>query len=178
VIVVVPYIEGRLRDEVIDGLHELPPRVAVVPWELRDAELGYGRMLRSMWHQLAGREGLMIIEQDVVVPVGGIRQMEECPLPWCSHSYAVYWGDVATMYGGPFALGCTRFSAELMAAEPDVVDVALTRPEHGDDPPGHWLGLDSAVSGVLRSRGVSCHQHFPNAVHLHEYHREGAYTGG
>jgi len=174
VIVVVPYIEGRLRSEVVDGLHILPPGVAVLPFPLFDQELGYGRVLRSLWRRLAGIEGMMLVEQDVVVPPDGVAGMVECPEPWCSHSYTVYWGDIAEKYGGAFALGCTRFSAQLMSEQPDVVEVALTRPEHGEDPPGHWLGLDSAVSGVLRSRGVPCHQHFPNAVHLHEYHREGA----
>lgn len=95
-IVAVPYVEGRLRPEVMtELLREVPRGVAVVPFPLADAELGYGRTMRSLWLQLGGRESMMVVEQDVVVPPGAVAAMQECPQPWCAHSYGVYWGDVA-----------------------------------------------------------------------------------
>lgn len=206
-LILVPFTRKGYRAEVFDALKRLPVGATVAPWELKDEGYGYGRVLRSLWQKCGENStDLCIVEQDnLVIPFrkehdgetsGTIAGFIRCPDWWCAHSYEVaprpdvrgrrgQSRDIATAYGGPYGLGCVRFRWKLMAAEPDAITVALRRPEHPNFPAGHYIGLDSAVTGVLRGRidrrtgqqddgftlapRYDAHQHFPNVGHLHQY---------
>ncbi len=206
-LVVVPFTKKGLHPEVLEALRPLPMGATLAPWELKDEAYGYGRMLRAVWQKCAEtRTDLCIVEQDNLVQPfinkhdsetgGTIAGFIACPDWWCAHSYEVaprpdvrgprgQSRDIATAYGGPYGLGCVRFRWQLMAAEPDVLTVALQRAEHPGFPAGHYIGLDSAVTGILRGRidqrtgqrddgftrapRYDAHQHFPNVGHLHRY---------
>ena len=141
----------------------------------------------------AGRSSPVLHDGETAGTIAGFIR---CPDWWCAHSYEVaprpdvrgvrgQSRDIATAYGGPYGLGCVRFRWQLMRAEPDLIDVALSRAEHPGFPAGHYLGLDSAVTGTLRGRvdqrtgqrddgfarapRYDAHQHFPNVAHLHAY---------
>jgi hypothetical protein len=65
-------------------------------------------------------------------------------------------------------LGCTRFSAGLKAAEPDLLDVVgeVT----GDGLPARdWRRLDVRILDELRKRGYEQHRHQPDVRHYHRY---------
>jgi hypothetical protein len=176
-LVVVPYIRSGFRPEVFDALKDLPVGATLIPWQLEDEDYGYGRLLRSFWQKCGEtHQDLCIIEQDVLVfrakhdgETDTIETFLSCPELWCAHSYRIFWGDLAETYGGPFGLGCVRFRSQLMAAEPGLLMEALRRPEHHKFPAGHWMGLDSAVTSILKAKGYPWHQHRPAVRHVHEY---------
>lgn len=172
-IVLVPTVGDGPRSGVVEHIvaqgHGHP-----IVWKLGDPDFGYGRVLASFWREHGAAHilrDLVVVEHDVLIPDGCLDGFRGCGEPLCAHSYQVYAGGIAEAYGDAFALGCMRFSGGLMASQPDAVEEALTRHDHPGLPAGHWMQLDSALSGVLRSRGFTTHRHFPDAIHLHEYHR-------
>lgn len=132
----------------------------------------YFWLLSSVW---AAGDAFVIVEHDVVAGPGVLGSFAQCPEPWCAFSYEVFAGDLASVYGGAYGLGCTRFSAELLAAEPDAVEAAgeLELDGTGTWPKRSYGVMDSTLTNVLRRRGYDAHQHHPNVEHLHAYNREG-----
>lgn len=123
----------------------------------RDQE-AYWALLAREWRQSGD---LLIIEQDVGIHDRVVPGMAACPEPWCGHPYPI--GDLLLV-----CLGCTRFSAALKAAEPDLLD------EVGEDgtgglPARHWGRLDVRILDHLRARGYQQHQHSPPVRHYHRY---------
>lgn len=173
VIVVVPAVPGMLRAEVVDAIITSGFAPMVVPMTALDS---YWTLLAGLWEQGVD---FAVVEHDIVVDPDTLARFAACPELWCAHSYDVYAGDVAAVYGGAWSLGCVRFRAELMTRFGDLLERAGEVSIEGSDHPIHqpksWGVLDHAVSRNLRARGVDVHQHDPKVDHLHRYDREGAW---
>lgn len=133
----------------------------------------YYNLCAQLWRE---GEAFAIVEHDVELLGGELAAFEICPEPWCAHSYEVFAGDVATAYGGPFALGCVRFSADLMASYPWAVEEAGKLDLHPVHPPRSYAVMDSTLTCILR-KVAQAHQHHPNVKHHHNYIRAGAFYG-
>lgn len=118
----------------------------------------YCRLLTEQWRQPGP---LMVIEQDIGIHPGVIEGLEACPEPWCGHPYRI--GSELLV-----CLGCTRFSAALKAAEPDLMD-AVSADGTGGLPAGDWRRLDVRILDHLRRRGYPQHRHQPPVKHYHRY---------
>lgn len=134
----------------------------------------YFRLLEVAW---AARETFAIVEHDIELRGGELAELDRCPELWCAHSYEVFAGDVATAYGGPYALGCVRFRAQLLEELPDALEVAGGDNTHPVHPDRSYLVMDSTLTGYLRRAGYEAHLHTPAVIHHHQYLREGAFLG-
>lgn len=122
-----------------------------------DAE-AYWRLLAKAWREPGD---LIVIEQDVGVRAGVVESLTVCREPWCGFP---------TPIGKQFliCLGCTRFTAELKAAEPDLLD-AVGEDGTGGLPVRVWQRLDVRILDHLRARGYKQHEHSPPVAHYHKY---------
>jgi hypothetical protein len=166
-----------------DGLHPSTlPAILRSGWAAHVEPMTYTEayydLLCKLW---ADKIDFAIVEHDVEVNPETLDRFAECDHLWCAHSYEVYAGDVSAAYGGPFALGCVRFRAELMERFPDVVVEAGKMDIHPVHPPRSYGVMDSTLTHQLRGPfgpdrgGVKVHQHAPNVGHHHAYVRAGAF---
>ena len=118
----------------------------------------YWRLLAESWRKPGD---LMIVEQDIGLHVGVVEGLTACREPWCGHPYPI--GAQLLV-----CLGCTRFSAALKAAEPDLLDV-VGEDASGGLPARDWRRLDVRILGHLRARGYRQHEHLPPVRHYHKY---------
>jgi hypothetical protein len=160
------------------GLHQgVVPAILASGWAAHIepctyTEAYYDTLLR-LW---ADRIDFAIVEHDVEVGPETLDHFAECPELWCAHSYEVYSGDMATAYGGAWALGCVRFRSELMAQFPDAVERAGAMDIHPVHPPRSYAVMDSTLTHWLRGPyRIAVHQHFPNVRHHHQYVRENTF---
>lgn len=121
-------------------------------------DTAYWRLLAALWKQ---PDDLVVVEQDVGIAAGVVKGFESCREPWCGHRYPI--GEQLLI-----CLGCTRFTAELKAAEPDLMDVVGLCTD-GGVPAGHWRRLDVRILDELRRRGYAQHEHLPAVRHYHQY---------
>lgn len=137
-------------------------------WERADvsgSDTSYTRLLACLW---AAGEPFCVVEHDIVPHPGALAKLAACPQPWCAYPYAYMGG----MHAG---LGCTRFSAALLAAVPDAVE--RTWAESTDvHPAGFWCALDDRLARVLRRAGFTQHVHFPAVRHLNPVPSHGCVT--
>lgn len=168
--VVVPATPGGLHARTLPAILESGWAAYVEPCLYTEA---YFDLLKKLW---ADRVDFAIVEHDVEVFSGVLDRFAECDHLWCSHSYEVYAGDVATAYGGAWALGCTRFRAELMERFPDAVERAGEMNIHAVHPPRSYQVMDSTLTHWLKGPyRVNVHQHLPNVTHHHRYVRTGTF---
>jgi hypothetical protein len=117
-----------------------------------DAEYAYGNLLRELW---AERETVVIIEHDIVPNHGCVEELFGCSAIWCAFSYQ--WrnefGEVGV--GLSHQLGCTKISAHLMNALPDLWNE-----------PCHWSLCDQRLFFAAREIGREPHLHRPAVIHL------------
>lgn len=118
----------------------------------------YWRLLSEAW-RLPG--DLMVVEQDIGVRPGVLEGLVKCRQPWCGHPYAI--GSQMLV-----CLGCTRFTAQLKSAEPDLLE-AVGRCADAGVPARHWSRLDVRILDELRRRGYEQHEHQPSVRHYHRY---------
>ena len=112
----------------------------------------YYTLLGRLWED--GRP-FLVIEHDVEIRAGLVDELAACPEVWCAFQYA---GPGGGMLGT--SLGCTRFGAALLEAEPDLVRVNPTR---------DWRRLDCELLPALQRRGYAPHFHEPPVKHHHRY---------
>jgi hypothetical protein len=79
-------------------------------WRLDDPVEGYGRFMADRWDE---GESFIVIEHDVVPTRNAIDSLQVCPRPLCFFGYE---GEdrLSLMFG------CVRFSADFIAAHPDL----------------------------------------------------------
>lgn len=119
----------------------------------------YWKLLAAAWREPGD---LTVIEHDIGIHAGVVPGFAECRGSWCGFPYPL---DRGVMLA---CLGCTRFSAGLKAAEPDLLEVIgeVT----GDGLPAKdWRRLDVRIGDELKRRGYSLHQHAPSVRHYHRY---------
>lgn len=143
--VVVPYVPGMLRPEVVAALGDASPTTV----DVSGADDAYWRLLLRLW----SGGPFMLVEQDVVVAPTTVEDMASCEAAWCAAPY---------LYGSmPLtAFGCMAFGT-ILGRHPDVV--AAIPPEHRG-----WQSLDAMVIGELHRRGEREHVHGPRVLHLRD----------
>lgn len=118
----------------------------------------YWALLAALWRQPGD---LVIVEQDIGINAVVMPGFAACREPWCGHPYPI--GEQLLV-----CLGCTRFTAELKTAEPDLLDV-VGEDGTGGLPARHWQRLDVRILDELRRRGYTQHRHDPPVAHYHKY---------
>ena len=166
--VICPYT--NLHPLTRDSLRLAPRAVCT---RLGNGDRSYWEFLSRLW---AKGESVVLVEHDIEVHSGVVPGFESCPEPWCSHPFSrLLPGPHSTWDGEGWSagialltksLGCVRWSAELMAAEPDLMTVVGQMAFPGL-PPGHWRRLDDAIAQVLEARKYSVHVHVPEVKHHH-----------
>ncbi len=112
-----------------------------------------GAYARYWQHRWTEARRFINVEHDVVVWPGALRQLWECPEPWCAYGYHLN-DDFADRERTSFPyLGCVKLSAELIVATQGLWDGATD-----------WLTLDGWLAGRAREAGVDVHQHYPPVV--------------
>ncbi len=133
----------------------------------------YSELLTRLW---AEGESVLIIEHDIQIRRGLVSEAARCKSLWCTWPYAsAGWTDPL---GNPLiyeSLGCVKFSAELMRAEPDVLSVASAMSQ--GLPAGDWRRMDASIAPTLKQRGYEVHRHEPPVIHHHRYPSEGCACG-
>ncbi len=152
--VVVPYTRLDPRTALLADQH-LPGHERI---RLAGDDGAYCRWLAGEWRQPGA---LAVVEHDVGPHARVLPQFTACPEPWCAFPYPVA-GAVQP------ALGCTRFTAAVKAAEPDLLDV-VARVQDGGVAAGDWRRLDVRLAAELQARGYRVHVHFPPVRHFHGY---------
>lgn len=153
--ILVPYT--RLHPATARLLNRHAPghrRVRIDPADMS----AYWRLLAAVWREPGD---LVIVEHDIGISAQVLPGFAACAQPWCGHAYPI---DGRTIV----CLGCTRFTAALKEAEPDLLDVVgeVT----GDGLPAKdWRRLDVRILDELRKRGYEQHRHEPNVMHYHRY---------
>ena len=142
--VVVPFALGFLRDETRAAV----PDARFV--QMVDDQ-SYWRMLCRYWKM---GQPFIIVEQDVVPTRVQIDTLWACSCDWGSYLYNMN-GIVAP------ALGCVKFSAELLERTAGLVASIM-------NPHRHWQSLDAMIIGELHRRRFTEHVHQPAVRHLHE----------
>lgn len=128
----------------------------------------YWRLLRDVW---ADGETFTVVEHDVLWRPDVVEQFEACPQPWCVFGYTPICHE-ACLEAWANMLGCTRFTAELIAACPDAVS---SIPEEQRD----WHNLCDSIAGNkvggmpaplrpggVRTAGFAHHWHKPGVQHI------------
>lgn len=129
----------------------------------------YPMILRRL---LLGPDDVCIIEHDNESRPGFLKDLEECPEPWCFFAYdfggqtyeqAVEDGhpESAPLGGGFAPLGHTKFRAG--TCEP------IRSTLESDFFARTWVARDTFVAGALNLLGVMAHRHPGKCVHWHEY---------
>jgi hypothetical protein len=135
----------------------------------------YFNLLAEVW---AAGCGFLLVEHDIEIRAGVVREARACPEPWCTWPYSgPGWSDPAGDALWYESLGCVRFSTQLLAAEPDLMSVAYAITDRQGRPAGDWRALDVSIAPTLKDRGYRAHHHRP-VLHHHFYPPEGCSCGG
>lgn len=121
--------------EAVYALLEEAPGALLVYVGLDDYD--YGKLIKRLW----SGESFIIVEHDIIVPPGALRELEMCARPWCAFPY------METTVGQPVTgLGLTKLAGEL----------------HGIplwDEPLIWQNVDAGVGPRLEAAGYTVHVH-------------------
>ncbi len=154
--VIVPYT-AITEQAVVDALNEFAPDAEQV--YVGGERTSYWELVAKLWSE---GEGFVIVEHDVEIHAKVLPEFEKCKRPWCGFPY-----DLET--GPQMALGCTRFSTELLAEHPTVLEEAGELSD-GTLAKRDWHRLDSHIAQVLtQTYGLTQHAHKPAVVHHHTY---------
>lgn len=117
----------------------------------------YHDLLEELW---AAGQSFLLIEHDIEIHQHVLTEAEACPEPYCSWPYGIgYPADPVTV-----ALGCTRFSAEIIDAVPDLMSMLPVR---------DWRRQDCEIAPRLKAAGFEPHVHDPPVLHHHAYPAPG-----
>lgn len=122
------------------------------PGEPSGAEHGYEtypELLARLWRN---GQGVILLEHDVVPYQESIEEIASCPEPWCGYGYLPA-GGVSAFF---LNFGCTKISAELIAATRDTFETRW---------PPHWNACDVRLSAYAVRAGYRPHRHLPNVQH-------------
>jgi hypothetical protein len=136
-----------------------------------DAELLYLGTTPTAYYDLLGElwaagQSFLLVEHDIELRAGLVEELETCPEPWCAAPYVVGSSRDGFIES---SLGCTRFTAEIMRAVPDLISSLPVR---------DWRRLDCEISPRLRTAGFEPHVHHPAVKHHHVYPRLPRDGGG
>ena len=104
----------------------------------------YWRLLKELWGK---GDGFILVEQYIIPWPGAIRELCDCPEPYCAFPYRLTPGPGGIGY----SLGCTKFGTLLIRKYPDAMGK-----------PCSWNTLDGYIKHALPWP----HLHIPPVVHL------------
>jgi hypothetical protein len=152
--ILVPYVRLHPRTKVV-----VAREASEAVFALTDGPTGYWDVLAENWDR---RRSFIVLEQDKVPEPGLLRELWECPEPWCSARAAMRGTDEPAAYP---SLSCVKFAGSLMVTYPrlleDVGELDLGLGEK------EWSRLDLAIAGLL-SNVAEVHWHDGRVEHLHE----------
>jgi hypothetical protein len=155
-VVMLPYVPGLARTEVVDEV--LRQGAIVLQQDVSNTQFDYWELTRRNW---ASGEDFCYVEHDIMIPPGCIAGLDTCRELWCAHDYRLTADQVSIHnYTKGLAFGVVRFRKELTAKYPSLIKDLFFH---------SWTHLDGQVVNTLLALGESCHQHQPDAVHLHDY---------
>lgn len=114
----------------------------------------YYELLCELWRD---REDFILVEQDIEPQFDTFDNLAWCPELWCGQIYSMD-GMIAA------ALGCTKFTKELMAGFPRAMEKAGDINNDGL-PAKDWHRCDTRLGLVLGNYGFKIHQHYPQIPH-------------
>lgn len=159
------YVDERVERALQEAL-KLVPGARLVPVLTPVAQVtAYHNALVRMWTDPGfADEDLVIVEQDIKVPPGALREFDTCALPWCGFPNNAAGTLLVTT-------GCVKFSAKLRREAPDALRISrrIGVAQDGTEA-GHWERIDVRVFGVLRGMGYQAHEHYPEVTHLRDEH--------
>jgi hypothetical protein len=127
-----PFTAAGRSERAVAALLEQAPHAELV--DVSAGPTSYHDLWRDLWH--AG-EDFAMVEHDVILAPGTIAALDACPWPWCSVPAEHGWMSTTTAGWGAAALCCNRWRAQVLTANPDVLDLPLLL--------RHWSRLDAAV---------------------------------
>lgn len=157
--VVFTYVQERPGDHAVSpiargALDRYAPDAEV--YLLGNQPDAYYNLFAQLWDD---GDGWLNVEQDIEIHASVVPETAACPEPWCVWPYNGPGRDSDVgdrhLYG---SLGCTRFSAELIAAHPRFIAELQGR---------RWQGLDSFILPGLLGLGYKQHIHWPAVLHHH-----------
>src|SRR5712692_2371791 len=119
---IVPYV----RDGQAQAVRKLGERLGGEFYDLTGNDTAYFALLRDLWK--AG-EAFALVEMDIVPPPDFLAELARCPQAWCCFPFPQMQA-LKSPDGQPrgrlrlvldWGLGATKFSAGLLAREPDVM---------------------------------------------------------
>jgi hypothetical protein len=120
-------------------------------------------------HHWALGETFVVLEQDKIPAAFALRELHDCPEPWCTYPVPMAHNGEPCDF---VSLSCTKFSGELIAGAPDLME-RVARLDWGYGPK-HWNRLDMSMAlecakalGRMR-RTPDCHWH-PAGLVGHEH---------
>lgn len=157
-LVMVPYVEGMLHEETVNAVRGSGLPYALWPLDRGDPFAYAG--LFAQWWTTPGT--LVVVEQDIVAPFGGIHDMVECPHAWCSFTY-----DCNTEVPA-YGLGLCKFEWGMREMFPTLGEQAA-RSYKGVARAMRWTSLNERIITLMNHFGMAVHLHGPAATHLHDY---------
>jgi hypothetical protein len=148
-IVLHPFSRFRQSEQIETwkALEEIREHFRVIDVFVKDKE-DYDDALLHLW----GVDDLIIVEQDNVPSLELIRELTQCPNPWCSCWYWTrYMDDKLAAFKGENGFGFTKLSLEAQRLAP-----AASWYKRDD---WAYYNLDSRVTSVLVQKGLAVHVH-------------------
>jgi hypothetical protein len=119
-------------------------------------DFSYFDIFQRHWDYAAG---FITVEGDVLPWPGALEEIANC-----HHGCCNFWGPSGwnrDRYALGYGLGCTKFSARLIASHPDMMEHFITKGLGK-----HWHHLDGQIFDYLQQHGEGIHFHSPPVTHL------------
>ena len=155
-LVVVPYVEGKLREETMEALHESGEAYLTAPLDPNDP-YHYAASFRDWWTLPMD---LVILEQDIVPTRDQFGELIAADVPWATMRYHVGDGRYTT------GLGFCKLTRHLREAYPNAA-VNITTDPRGTGDLVDWISLNEAVERHLTRLGVVQTVIGSKVAHLH-----------
>ncbi len=155
-IVLIPYVEGMLRPETMDAVHQSGEAYLTQPLDPADP-YHYAAVFRDWWNLPMD---LIILEQDMVPMPGQFRALARHDDPWVAMPYHVGDGRYAT------GLGFCKISRRLRTSYPGAGVNCSTDPRDSRELIG-WKSLNENIEKHLTRLGVTQTVIGTPVTHLH-----------
>lgn len=120
----------------------------------------YWQLLDRLWRE---GETFLVVEHDIEITPEVVEDAKACAERWCVWPYVGPGGKPTDVLEA--SLGCTRFSAQLLAEHPEALSYEIAERD-GIVP---WRRLDVRVSDQLSRYHLAPHVHERHVLHHHVY---------
>lgn len=158
--IVVPYC--KLHPATVKAVWDAVDEREEIVWgDTSGSDTAYYELLARCW---AERETFVVLEQDKIPAPGALRELHDCPEPWCTYPVPMAHNGQPCEF---VSLSCTKFAAELMDDWPELMErVGLLEFGYGRK---HWNRLDMAMALEVGRRIGNCHWHeLGRVAHEHQ----------